>query len=165
MSDCPCGSGNSREACCGRYLDGDAEPPTAEALMRARYAAHVGGDIDYIVRTHEPAGRGDIDREATRRWAERARWLGLEILHVQGGGEGDDAGTVEFVAHYRERGERRRHHEVAHFRRGEDGEWLFAEGRAPDPVTVQRRGPRVGRNDPCPCGSGRKYKKCCGASG
>ena len=29
--------------------------------------------------------------------------------------------------------------------------------------TVQRGGPKVGRNDPCPCGSGKKYKKCCGA--
>ncbi|GAB6062609.1 preprotein translocase subunit SecA [Deferrisoma palaeochoriense] len=28
---------------------------------------------------------------------------------------------------------------------------------------VRREGPRVGRNDPCPCGSGKKYKKCCGA--
>ena len=27
---------------------------------------------------------------------------------------------------------------------------------------VVRAGPRVGRNDPCPCGSGKKYKKCCG---
>jgi preprotein translocase subunit SecA len=25
------------------------------------------------------------------------------------------------------------------------------------------RGEKVGRNDPCPCGSGKKYKKCCGA--
>jgi uncharacterized protein YecA (UPF0149 family) len=31
------------------------------------------------------------------------------------------------------------------------------------PETVRREGPRVGRNDPCPCGSGRKYKKCHGA--
>ncbi|MCP5508583.1 MAG: SEC-C domain-containing protein, partial [Chlamydiales bacterium] len=29
----------------------------------------------------------------------------------------------------------------------------------PEPVVV---GPKVGRNDPCPCGSGKKYKKCCG---
>ena len=27
--------------------------------------------------------------------------------------------------------------------------------------TVRRRGAVTGRNDPCPCGSGRKYKKCC----
>ena len=26
------------------------------------------------------------------------------------------------------------------------------------------KGPKVGRNDPCPCGSGKKYKKCCGAN-
>jgi preprotein translocase subunit SecA len=31
------------------------------------------------------------------------------------------------------------------------------------PQTVVRKGPKVGRNDPCPCGSGKKYKKCCGA--
>ena len=31
------------------------------------------------------------------------------------------------------------------------------------PVTVRRKGKKVGRNDPCPCGSGKKYKKCCGA--
>jgi uncharacterized protein YecA (UPF0149 family) len=29
--------------------------------------------------------------------------------------------------------------------------------------TVRREGPKIGRNDPCPCGSGKKYKKCCGA--
>lgn len=40
--------------------------------------------------------------------------------------------------------------------------WLAR--RAPPhatPATVRRAGPRVGRNDPCPCGSGKKYKKCC----
>ena len=30
------------------------------------------------------------------------------------------------------------------------------------PDTVRRVDPKVGRNDPCPCGSGQKYKKCCG---
>ena len=32
----------------------------------------------------------------------------------------------------------------------------------PGPEPLRRSGPRVGPNDPCPCGSGRKYKKCCG---
>ena len=32
------------------------------------------------------------------------------------------------------------------------------------PITpIKRTSPKVGRNDPCPCGSGRKFKKCCGA--
>jgi preprotein translocase subunit SecA len=32
------------------------------------------------------------------------------------------------------------------------------------PATVRRKGKKIGRNDPCPCGSGKKYKKCCGAN-
>ena len=38
-------------------------------------------------------------------------------------------------------------------------------GRPAAPTTVRRTQPKVGRNDPCPCGSGKKYKKCCGAGG
>ncbi len=34
----------------------------------------------------------------------------------------------------------------------------------PPSQTVRRSSPKVGRNDPCPCGSGKKYKKCCGAT-
>lgn len=42
---------------------------------------------------------------------------------------------------------------------------LRAEGSPEQPKveTVVHEGPRIGRNDPCPCGSGKKYKKCCGA--
>ncbi len=35
----------------------------------------------------------------------------------------------------------------------------------PAPETIRRTGQKVGRNDPCPCGSGKKYKKCCGIAG
>ncbi len=38
-------------------------------------------------------------------------------------------------------------------------------GRPAQPTTVRRTQPKVGRNDPCPCGSGKKYKKCCGVGG
>lgn len=38
----------------------------------------------------------------------------------------------------------------------------MASKRQGDSVTVVRSGPKVGRNDPCPCGSGKKYKQCCG---
>lgn len=39
--------------------------------------------------------------------------------------------------------------------------------RSPEPArvqTVRRESRKVGRNEPCPCGSGKKYKKCCGAN-
>jgi uncharacterized protein YecA (UPF0149 family) len=34
-----------------------------------------------------------------------------------------------------------------------------------EPETIVHGGGRVGRNDPCPCGSGKKYKKCCYRAG
>jgi preprotein translocase subunit SecA len=41
---------------------------------------------------------------------------------------------------------------------------LETQAGQPPPVakTIRKKTPRVGRNDPCPCGSGKKYKKCCG---
>jgi len=37
-------------------------------------------------------------------------------------------------------------------------------GDGSQPVTVRRKEKKIGRNAPCPCGSGKKYKKCCGAN-
>jgi len=37
-------------------------------------------------------------------------------------------------------------------------------GSPSTPTTVRRGQPKVGRNDPCPCGSGKKHKKCCGVA-
>ena len=46
--------------------------------------------------------------------------------------------------------------------RGEDtGQRVGGETEAGKGVTVRREGKKVGRNDPCPCGSGKKYKRCC----
>jgi preprotein translocase subunit SecA len=46
-----------------------------------------------------------------------------------------------------------------------DAEGRLAEPSARPAAAAQRAaGPRVGRNDPCPCGSGKKYKKCHGAA-
>ena len=41
-----------------------------------------------------------------------------------------------------------------------DGKYSEKEGGMNK--TVVNEGPKVGRNDPCPCGSGKKYKNCCG---
>jgi len=42
---------------------------------------------------------------------------------------------------------------------------MAAALNAPKPAPFRREDPKVGRNEPCPCGSGKKYKKCCGAAG
>jgi len=43
------------------------------------------------------------------------------------------------------------------------GKGMTGYPAAPSPVSTMRRGPKIGRNDPCPCNSGKKYKKCCGS--
>ena len=161
---CPCGSGASLEECCQPFVDGTKTPATAEKLMRSRYTAYTLGEVDYIVETHDPATRDEIDPSATRAWAEEAEWHGLEIVATEGGGPDDDEGTVEFVARYEQRERFRNHHERSTFKKRE-GRWFFHDGEVISQPTVVRGHPKVGRNDPCPCGSGKKHKKCCGAAG
>lgn len=42
-----------------------------------------------------------------------------------------------------------------------EGKHAEEGGKEPHPETTVHTGPKIGRNDPCPCGSGKKYKKCC----
>jgi SEC-C motif-containing protein len=158
---CPCGSGAALDACCGPLLEG-AAAATAEALMRSRYSAHVLGHIDYLLATHDPDTRDGLDRDAIERWSLDSEWLGLQIVATERGGAGDDVGTVEFKASYRARDEGVVHHERSRFRRL-DGRWFYTDGEIVKAVPL-RRAATVGRNDPCPCGSGKKHKKCCGAA-
>lgn len=161
MTDCPCRSGAPFASCCEPFLVGSAVPETAEQAMRSRYAAYARANVPYLMDTLHPDSREDTDEEGARRWAERSEWLGLEIVATDGGGPGDDEGLVEFIARYRDRkGGLHAHHEVSRFVK-HDGRWLFREGHAPQPATVRNPNASVGRNDPCPCGSGRKFKKCC----
>jgi len=69
MTDCPCGSGISFSGCCQPIINGDAKAERAEALIRARYTAHAVGAVDFIMATHHPSTRTDIDETATARWA------------------------------------------------------------------------------------------------
>ncbi len=161
MSQCPCGSHLPLDHCCGPILDGELPAPTAEALMRARYSAYVERCFDFLGESLHPHHRSDYDALATRRWAEEAKWMGLKVAAVEGGGEGDDQGSVEFVATYKEKEMIRRHHEISRFKR-QDDHWYYVDGELVKPETEIHRTPKIGRNDPCPCGSGKKFKKCCG---
>jgi SEC-C motif-containing protein len=158
---CVCGKGESTETCCGPYLKGEKRPDTAEALMRARYAAYATGDIDYIVATHDPKRVDEVDQASTEAWSKQSQWLGLEILSTEAGGADDERGVVEFLARYKIKNVTINHRERAEFRKHE-GRWVFVDGKEIAAPPVKRDEPRIGRNDPCPCGSGKKHKKCCG---
>lgn len=131
--------------------------------MRSRYTAYTIQEIDYIVATHDSSVTGDVDRDATLEWAQKSEWLGLEIVDTEAGGKEDDEGTVEFIARYKVQGSEATHHERSRFRRAE-GRWVYLDGGMVKPKPVVRDEPKVGRNSPCPCGSGKKFKKCCGAN-
>jgi SEC-C motif-containing protein len=178
MSKCPCGTGREFKECCEPYIKGEAQPATAETLMRSRYSAYTLGDIAYIKRTSAPEALKEFDVKAAKEWAESAEWKGLKVLSVDKGGAEDKKGVVEFMATYKQDGKVLEHHEVSKFRKNGSGEWMFVdgdshvheEGKGHEhhhhhhvQETVVREGPKVGRNDPCPCGSGKKFKKCHGA--
>ncbi len=161
MDRCPCGSEKEYADCCQPLINGDRTADTAEALMRARYSAHAKKAFDYIFETTLPANRQEDDRNGTAAWSRKLDWQRLEVCRVDAGGTDDEKGTVEFVARYRKNAKAFDHHEIAEFVR-DDGRWYFKDGQAPQPVQAIRQGPKIGRNDPCTCGSGKKYKKCCG---
>lgn len=142
------------------YIEKGISPPTAEALMRSRYSAYATGKVDYILETHNPDDRDDLSREEVENWSKNSDWQGLEILQCSKGTEKDAKGTVEFKAHFMQDRARYTHHEVALFEKKND-RWYFVDGQVQNQPQV-REAPKVGRNDPCPCGSGKKYKKCCG---
>lgn len=164
--NCPCRvmtkDARSYKDCCQPYILDHKSAPTAEALMRSRYSAFTVGDIDHLSQTLAPEARHDFDRKAITHWANQSQWLGLEIIATEQGQVGDQIGYVEFIAHFINDGQRMAHRERSLFR-FDDAEkcWFFVEeaNRKTQPVV---KGPQPGRNDPCSCGSGKKYKKCCG---
>lgn len=126
-SPCPCGSTLPYAQCCQLLHQGRSAAPTAEALMRSRYAAYVKGEIDYLVTTTLPAMRTTtlwVNYQSTH---QSIRWIGLEVLKVQQGGAQDKVGKVEFRANYVQDGEHASHHELSRFRRHR-GAWCYVDG-------------------------------------
>ena len=160
MKPCPCGSGLNYSECCEPYIQGLKNAPTAEALMRSRYTAYAEHAIDYIISTCVNEGKDNIDYKQTKNWSEKSLWLGLKIISTEKGGPEDTEGIVEFEASYEQNKLKELHHERARFKKTGD-KWFYLDGNVV-PKTVVRTGPKTGRNEPCPCGSGKKYKQCCG---
>lgn len=149
---CPCGSGMLLEPCCGHYHDG-TPAPSAESLMRSRYSAYVLGLIDYLVATALPAQQAGLDRDSISAWSLGSTWLGLDVESSEVIGAQPEHAFVTFTARWHDESGEHSHRERSAFVQS-DGHWYFI-----DP-TVPLKG---GRNDPCPCGSEQKFKKCCAA--
>ena len=148
---CPCGSELDFEQCCQPAITGTRPAATPEALMRSRYSAYVTGNADYLIASWHADCNASEFRQALLAGFATTRWLGLQIITTQAGKDPSE-GFVEFAARYRDQDnpEPVMIHERSRFLRIKE-HWYYIDG-----VT-----PQVGRNDPCPCGSGKKYKKCC----
>lgn len=158
---CPCGSGKLYSECCEPIIRDSTKAETAEHLMRARYSAYVKQEIDFLLDSCEKGEKiAEPDRKSTEDWSKNSTWHGLKILRTEKGGANDSEGVVEFEAIYTQKGRRDTHHETANFKKI-NGSWLYSTGRIKT-MTVVREGRKIGRNEPCPCGSGKKYKNCCG---
>ena len=152
---CPCGATESYQACCGLFIEGKEKPATPEQLMRSRYTAYALAKVEYIGSTMYGRASKDFDMEVARKWAKKIKWMKLEIINSDTDG---DKGHVEFIAHFNDNGKASAFHELSEFAK-KDGEWFYIDGHAPPVSTVKTQS--IGRNDPCPCGSGKKFKKCC----
>lgn len=160
MTACPCGSNHDFDVCCGPLIDG-TPAKTAEALMRSRYVAFTVGNLDYIERTNTDHAMDSFNRVDMEASLPGTEWIGLEILETEGGQEDDDAGSVKFSFRYKNGGRDLSQFELASFLRV-NGQWRYDDSEV-NPKSPPVRVWKVGRNNTCPCGSGKKYKKCCGA--
>ena len=119
--------------------------------MRSRYSAFVRGDIPYLLRTWHSRTR-PIALDLT----DQPAWERLEIVRTAAGAAGDREGLVEFKAYFRTGNQSSCLHEVSRFLR-EQEQWFYLDGQQ-----KANTEPAPGRNAPCPCGSGKKFKRCCG---
>jgi SEC-C motif-containing protein len=175
---CPCGTQKEFSACCEPVLLNPDLAETAEQLMRSRYTAYVNNNITYLKETTAPEKRAQFKEEDFKEWAS-VEWLGLKVLSAE-------AKVVEFMAKYKADGQTYDHHEVSKFRQI-GSRWYFVSGDSHvhaegdhshdhhhghshnhgghhhgHQAPTVRQEAKIDRNDPCPCGSGKKYKKCHG---
>ena len=157
---CPCLSGLGYADCCHPCHSGEIIAASAEQLMRSRYSAYVKEQTAYLLRTWHPSTRPEvIDLDGG------LSWCGLTIISSAGGGPADDFGQVEFMATAKVGNRSVELHERSRFVR-EHGQWLYVDGEvSADEQSRPAKRTKVGRNAPCPCGSGQKAKRCgCGKS-
>ena len=114
-------------------------PSTPKELMQSRYDAFVRGDGVYLAETTTQKTSTDMSAYSN------ITWLKLEILNAY-----DD--IVEFKAYYKENDKIFLLHEKSRFVKV-DGRWKYQDGEIFNTP--------IKRNELCPCGSGKKFKRCC----
>ena len=171
MKICPCGSNFTFTDCCAPLIRGTGFPDTAEDLMRSRYTAFTLKNWEYLVITSHPEEKKEMAKLGPNLIEDGVVWKRLKIIKTQAGGHGDSEGQIDFVAYYTKDSVEHTLRESSYFYKL-NGRWVYSRKdstlppvpalKQKKPKTVIRSEAKIGRNDPCRCGSGKKYKKCCG---
>lgn len=147
---CYCGSNENFSSCCQPLLRGKRIAETAEQLMRSRYCAYIEADGTYLRSTW-------VNDQCPQDLAleNKINWVGLEVVACDRGQQNDDTGQVEFKAWFIENEKLFCLHEVSEFEK-QKGQWLYHSGKM-----IEEPAEAISRNQACPCGSGKKFKRCC----
>lgn len=153
---CLCTSGLNYGQCCYLYHSSQQTATHAEVLMRSRFTAYVMRNADYLLATWDKSTRpADIDFSK-----DTVEWYQLEIINKKKGGIKDTKGLVDFKAYYRHDGQEHVMSELSRFRKI-DEHWYY-QGGVVKSIGKVGENTNWGRNAPCHCGSGKKFKRCCG---
>src|SRR6185295_15265893 len=152
---CPCGTGKTFAQCCDPILRQQKPAENAEILMRSRFTAHVARDFAHLHRTVLETWKEPYVPDPD---AGGTDWTRL-VIHSHEPSHRPDTSFVDFTAYYKEGDKELALHEKAEFQKVE-GTWLYTRAVRQGPAPIKTTEAKVGRNDPCPCGSGKKYKQC-----
>jgi SEC-C motif-containing protein len=144
---CFCNSGKPVESCCKPYLSGVKVATRPEALMRSRYSAFSQGNVEYLLSTSSKSLALSLDKEDLEKYCQTTKFVRLDVIKSEGN-------TVEFIASLIEGDILHQIHELSSFI--VENERLVYDTGNLYPVPSQK----LSRNIECPCGSGKKYKRC-----
>ena len=154
---CPCASTLSYDSCCGKFHSGKQLPLTALELMKSRYSAFTLANASYLNAT----SISKQNEQELASWAKGNDWKSLEIISKVSGEANDLTGIVTFKVLYLNPDQKL----VAHIEKSSfvkiGLQRMYDKGEV-DVNFVPTASQILGRNDLCHCGSGKKFKKCCG---
>ncbi|GGW89023.1 hypothetical protein GCM10007391_24000 [Alteromonas halophila] len=119
--------------------------------MRSRFSAYCIKDYAYILATYAHEKKAELTEQQLEESASGTQWFALQVdtrSAIQS--------EVTFKAYYFANGKPAQLHETSQFIIEED-QWRYLDGA----IHVDTGVVKLGRNEPCPCNSGKKFKQCC----
>lgn len=160
---CYCGSKKEFDQCCNPIIQRKSIANTPEQLMRSRYSAYASKSAEYIYNTYADETRGTQCLNDIEVWAAQTQWLNLTItssdnvsLSQTNGPSNNEHAMVHFSATYIHDGTLCQMDEVSRFVE-ENNQWRYLDGEIIKHIEIAS----PNRNEPCPCMSGKKFKRCC----